>query len=252
MSFANAAADPNMPIEELRAVIARLEGYAPETAKRPAFMTGAHDIDSTLPWHGLPRGALHDIVGHGDAGGAASGFCLAMLARLCDGTAGSVLWIDRLPGLLPPLYGHGLAAMGLDPDRLIVARARTRADLLWAAEEGLRTPALAAVVAVTDKIDTTAARRLQLAAETEGVTALLLRPTTRKTAAPLVAATHWHVAGAPAAASGAPRWRLDLVRCRGFLPRTWLVEWSNETRSLAVAAETADRPIVSQAARMAG
>ncbi|HKM64247.1 MAG TPA: hypothetical protein VJY39_17330, partial [Acidisphaera sp.] len=39
-----------------------------------------------------------------------------------------------------------------------------------------------------------------------------------------------------------PRWRLDLVRCRGGEPASWIVEASDATGHLAVPADLADGP----------
>ena len=73
--------------------------------------------------------------------------------------------------------------------------ARRDEDLFWAMEEGLRTPGIAAVVGETRAADPTAGRRLSLAAEKNGVPALLLRP---QPAPPQsVCATRWRVASAP-------------------------------------------------------
>lgn len=225
--------DPAL-LEELRARIRRLERHAPERDDPPgALALGAPEIDGALPWGGLPRASLHEIIG-GD--GAASGFCAALLARLA-GDRGSVLWCRRGRDL----YGPGLAAFGLDPGRLIVVRGRTPTDILWAMEEGLRSGSLAAVLGETDGIGPTAARRLQLAAEAGCVTALLLRPAHGKTAP---AVTRWRISAAPGvpakghegahgsftgagaawvarapggqgpAPAAAPWWRVELLRCR--------------------------------------
>src|SRR3546814_8869782 len=91
-----------------------------------------------------------------------------------------------------------------------------------------------------------AGRRLQLAAEASlngeiGVTAFALyrrfRPL-RQGRAASAALSRWRVtAGASGAASGdqlgetfigRPRWRLDLLRCRGAAPGSWQVEWDDE------------------------
>ncbi len=258
--------DPAL-LEDLRARIRRLERHAPERDDPPgALALGAPEIDGALPWGGLPRASLHEIIG-GD--GAASGFCAALLARLA-GDRGSVLWCRRGRDL----YGPGLAAFGLDPGRLIVVRGRTPTDVLWAMEEGLRSGGLAAVLGETDGIGPTAARRLQLAAEAGCVTALLLRPAHGKTAP---AVTRWRVSAAPGVPAkghegahgsftGAPWWRVELLRCRASgragnavenpghpgapsgkrppgAPRSWLVEWRDGTTGgFTVAAELRHRP----------
>ena len=134
---------------------------------------GVAAVDRALPGGGLARGAVHEILGQGgdeEDGAAAAGFAAGILARLGDGDA--VLWCLRRPDL----YGPGLAAHGLDPARLVLVPRRATTDILWALEEGLRARrGLAAVVGEVGRLPMVASRRLQLAAERSGVTALLLR-----------------------------------------------------------------------------
>src|ERR1700680_1209947 len=84
---------------------------------------------------------------------------------------GVVLWC--LPR--PDLYGSGLAAHGLDPGQVVLVRAPRDAEILWAMEEGLRAPGIAAVVGEVGTLPAVVRRRLQLAAERSGITAFLLR-----------------------------------------------------------------------------
>ncbi len=220
-------------LRNLRARIRRLEGHAPGSTGNgaPGVVTlGAADIDGALPWGGLPRAALHEVLGN-DTGNAAAGFCVALAARLA-GSTGLVLWCRR--GHDP--YGPGLALFGLDLRRLIVARGRAGKDVLWAMEEGLRSGALAAALGETRELAPIARRRLQLAAETGSATGLLLHPPAAKTA-PGAALTRWRIAPAPGTAAS-PRWRVELEYCRGGMPAAWLVEWHNEkTGGFTVVAE---------------
>src|SRR5258708_6864306 len=73
-------------------------------------------------------------------------------------------------------------------------------------------------------------------------------------AAPSAAVTRWRVAAAPSRAIrepgiGIPLWRVELVRCRGGSPATWLMEESDATGHVALAAELADRPAAIAALR---
>jgi protein ImuA len=184
-------------------------------------------LDARLPGGGLPLGALHEIEGlRGDwDDGAVTGFCLAILARLFEVRDGPVLWVSSLGDL----YGPGLAAQGLDPERFFFACASNEAERLWALEEGLREPSLAAVVGEVETLCDRAGRRLQLAAEKSGVSVFILKrglvPAARRrhTGA---AATRWRVTAAPSRddgrldrrAPGAAAWSVELVRCRGAAP----------------------------------
>ncbi|MGE5268867.1 MAG: ImuA family protein [Thiohalocapsa sp.] len=224
-------------VNRLRERIRQIEGR-PRHGVLPFGVTA---IDGALPGGGLALGAVHEILGAGgdeEDGAAAAGFIAGILARLggSGGSGGSgrapVLWcLGRCD-----LYGAGLPAHGLDPARLVLVEARRDADLLWAVEEGLRTPALAAVVGEVGRLPMVAGRRLQLAAERSGVTALLLRrwPDAALAAAerqrPSAAVTRWRIAALPSARRGLglgigrPRWRIELLRVRGGVPAQWDVE----------------------------
>ncbi|MEO5336410.1 MAG: hypothetical protein H7841_05905 [Magnetospirillum sp. WYHS-4] len=196
---------------------------------------GLVDIDAALPGGGLARGALHALAGERPA---VSGFAAALAARLA-GKEGRVLWC-RAGG---DLHGPGVAAFGLPPERLVVARARRPADLLWAMEEGLKSRALAAVLGEAESLPPVTARRLQLAAETGGTPALLLLARDQ----PLPAVTRWRVTAEPSLSAlpglGPPRWRLELLRCRGGGTGTWILEVSHGTAGgFALVAGLSDRP----------
>jgi protein ImuA len=104
-------------------------------------------------------------------------------------------------------------------------------DALWAFEEALRCRALAAVAAEIDDVDLTQSRRLQLAAELGGTTALLLRPP-GELALPSAARTRWRIESR-AGAGETPRWRVELARVQGGAPRNWTIDVSGPTWSLA-------------------
>ena len=235
----------------LRATLRRLEG--PGRVAAGVAPTGLDELDRALPDGGLARGALHEIVGEGADQAAATGFVIRLLVGLA--VQGPVLWCLADPDL----YGPGLQRLGLAPDRLILARTRRDADLLWAMEEGLKTPGLAAVLGEPHGLDLTASRRLQLAAESVGGLGLVLRRAEAGKAGTTAAVTRWRVASAPSAApvSGLAvprdfglmrgRWHVSLERCRGAVPRGddgyghWLVEEDDAPRSVAVARELGDR-----------
>lgn len=219
-------------IEGLRARIRRLEGGMSADTVSGSRLAALGDprIDAHLPGGGLPRACLHAISG-GD--GAATGFCAGLLARLV-GARGTALWCRRDGDL----YGPGLAAFGLTPERLIVVRARRPADVFWAMEEALRSGAPAAVLGEAATVEPTAARRLQLAAEAGGVTGLLL---TGNGGMPLPAASRWRVATVASAENRgflptAPRWQVELLSCRGGRPAEWTMEWRDGTGSATAGA----------------
>lgn len=239
----------------LRAQVRRIE--RPAAADHGVLPLGLDAIDRALPGGGLARGAVHEIAGAGgdaEDGALVAAFAAMILARLAGGAP--VLWCRSRPDL----YGPGLIGLGLDPARLVLVAAR-EAEILWAMEEGLHSPGLATVVGEIGVFPAVASRRLQLAAERSGVTALVLRrwrngaAAARERARPNAAASRWRVAPLPSAPRagepgvGRPRWRLDLLRCRGGKPASWQVEVRDAAGALSLAAALADRPAPQEFAR---
>ena len=157
---------------------------------------------------------------------AATGFLLAHLR------GGTVLWVqDRLSRReagqpWPPGFGVTLQMLYLQ-----VGRA---ADVLWAMEQGLGSPALTAVVGEVwgdaPALDFTATKRLALRAEAHGVAAWLVR----RGATPDLSAARerWRLSSLPSAtdphdlrAPGAPIWRADLFRARWRAPADWVARY---------------------------
>jgi protein ImuA len=251
-------------LTDLRSRIARIARH-PARHSAPAIRFGLPALDRHLPDGGLALGVLHEVAGTGpetEHAAAAALFAAGVLARL----RGPVLWALARDDLFAP----ALAGVGLHPDRLILAEAGKQ--VLSVMEEGLRHRSLAGVVGELDgRLTLTASRRLQLAAETSGVTAILLRRSRRHDlfpvhpqdqshvhsqdaptlAEPNAAVTRWRLTALPSPPPlsqasnvpglGRPRWRLELLRCRGGEPATWIVEACDATGHLALVAELPDR-----------
>lgn len=210
-------------------------------------------LAAALPGGTLPRGALHVAFDAGpgsEYATAAARFVAGLIAPL----AGPVLWACERADLYPP----ALASLGLDPARLICVAARRPAAVLAALEDALnaRAPLAAVVGEGGSTLDLTASRRLQLAAGRAGLPVFLLRRSPRfddpAFLAPDAAATRWRLAPLPSAPPrpgsddvpglGPARWRLDLLRCRGGVPHSWIVEAEDAPGCCRVVAELADRP----------
>lgn len=212
---------------------------------------GAAALDERLPGGGLATTGLHEILPARNEwdDGAASGFALALLGRLTAQREGTILWAARQADL----YAPALAGFAVATDRLLLARTESDGGTLWALEEGLRCPDLAAVVGEVGDFDPTAARRLQLAAETIGRPCLLLqrqRLASRRASTASPALTRWRVEAQagnrrwPESLQrdlvGNPVWRVELLRCRGGRPAVFEVEWDHATSAFALAAELCD------------
>ena len=137
------------------------------------------------------------------------------------------------------LYGHGLAALGLDPAGLMIVDTPHPARRMAALDDIARTDGLAAVVAEYDGMQKSSdywmrlIRRIQLAAEASRVTVFLL-------GAPLAAngcETVWHIAPSNHASNTAyapvksaqqlwqPAWQVRLQRARGGYPFQGHIGW---------------------------
>lgn len=249
-------------LQELRRQVRALEQGGLDMPRRTAPLR-ARALDERLPGGGLAAAGLHEVLPARTEwdDGAALGFALLLLGRLAGLRAGALLWATRRADL----YAPALPAYGVAPERLLLARTGSDAETLWALEEGLRCPELAALVGEVGELDATAARRLQLAAETAQRPCLLLHrrqvAPRRSTAGATPALTRWQVASRPSAEEGAgrgtpgrrthgrgtpenlvgnPAWRVELLRCRGGRPAAFELEWDHATGDFAMAAELRD------------
>lgn len=252
-------------ISELRRKISMIERNASTFAsanhergvKAESSMIGRHAIDWLLSGKGLPleRPALHELVADGyGSRSAVRDFALTFVASLMHQqrrakAAPMVLWCQRRhdDAEFGRVYGPGLLDLGLSPAQLIMVTGRRDVDCLWAMEQGLRAPNLAAVIGMVDETDMIASRRLSLAASDHGTWCLLLP--LRHGRAPSAASTRWRIntsSSAPANLGetwrGRPRWQLTLERCRNGRTGYWIVEWDHATHRFHLVAPMADRP----------
>ena len=210
-------------------------------------------LDSALSG-GLALGRVHMLCGMMQAHGVVSGFATALVRRLVTHLsatgkpAGPVVWCPASSaGGAGMLYGHGLAALGLDPAGLMIVDTPHPARRMAALDDIARTDGLAAVVAEYDGMQKSSdywmrlIRRIQLAAEASRVTVFLL-------GAPLAAngcETVWHIA--PSNRTGnrisnhasntayapvksaqqlwQPAWQVRLQRARGGYPFQGHIGW---------------------------
>lgn len=239
-------------------------------ARRRPVPLGDPALDAAFPRGGLSPAGLHEILpaAHRDMP-AALGFAAMLTARLLarDGQSGGlVLWCYTTESArefgLP--FGPGLTALGLDPDRLILAEGRRAEEVQWAVEEGLRCADLTAIVAIMGPLPARlaglASRRLQLAAETAAMP--LLGLTCSPQAQHPTALTRLRIAAVPSARPawaetsqrlpascglGPPRLCLGLERCRGGtlskLGQQWEIEWHDPARGFRVVSLLGDRSL---------
>jgi protein ImuA len=245
---------PPIAIAELRHRLERMESPARIAAGFLPF--GVPALDKHLPDGGLPLGNLHEVIEGGPASeyaALATLFTTGILARL----KGPVLWCLRGRDLFAP----AMARIGLHPDRVLYCETWHDRDVLPAMEEGLRCAGVAGVVGELTRLSLTASRRLQLGAGQSGVTALVIRRwhnVNEKAFAsePNAAATRWRVSPSPslpAAFEGLQRqrWQVELMRCRGGEPHSWVLEACDAEGHLALPAAMAERSVAAEEQRRA-
>lgn len=168
--------------------------------------TGWAALDAALPTGGWPEGALSELLLPWDGIGELR-LLWPTLARLSHAhDAGMIALIA--PPYLP--FAAAWAQAGVRMRQLQIVRAEAR-DVLWAAEQCLRSAACAAVVCWPQQADDRALRRLHLAAETGQCLGFALRPSSAA-ANPSPAALRIAIDTQPA--------QLRVLKCRGGNPPT--------------------------------
>ena len=192
-------------------------------------LNNAPVIDRILPQRGYRRGTMVDWIA--PAGCAADFLSLAVAKDACK-NGGALVVVDPDRQFFPA----AAAAMGINIDQIIVLRSsagqrsvgsnrdsNSDSDWLWAIDQALRCPAVAAVWGPLPKIDDRWLRRFQLSAESSGCMGLFIRPLA-VARQPSWAEVQWLVSPARAAESAslnkhddanAFHIRLQMTRCRG-------------------------------------
>ena len=242
----------------LRRDVAGIEGRS-GAARLPL---GVESLDSALAG-GLAPGRVHLLCGRPGHDGALTGFTVALLRRVlahpdasrADDSAPVVWCPAAAAGASGMLCAAGLAALGVDPGRLLIVDSPSPGQRLAALEDILRTSGLAAVILEYDGAVQSGdywmrlARRAQLAAEASGVTGFL-------TGWPVAASgfeTQWRVAPAinpainpvlnpipnparspamqhhsgssPGPSAWSPCWQVELLQARGGRPHATRLCW---------------------------
>ncbi len=180
----------------------------------------------------LARKTLHEIAPAAPADGpAAFGFALGLAAKFLAASPAHGLIVAEDFALREhgALYAPGLAAHGLDLDRIVFARAPNALAAFAAMEEGLKSGALAfALGEIWDlrPYSLTVSRRLLLAARKGATPGLLVQPSAYRLAGHLstAAETRLEIAAAPSKPRapaggwrplpGAPAFRARLVKAK--------------------------------------
>lgn len=166
----------------------------------PVESTGIRDLDRVL-LGGWPRGSLVQISGPDE--GLGLSLIIDSLARLTQ--SGRYIALVQTP-MLP--FAPALALRGIDLKQVAWIQPQCSTDALWAMEQMTRSGLFAAVAYWGPALDSTAERRLQLAADTGQCTAFCFRATLRDDHT--YAAVRLAVTPTPDAAL-----QVDVQKCRG-------------------------------------
>lgn len=158
-------------LRELKERLRQIERPRPSVGA--ILSTGVAALDGLLPRKGLEWGTLIEWLSAGESGVMA--LTLAIAARVLQ--ENDVLAVIDGPG---EFYPPAAAGLGVALERLVLVRPRNERDALWAWEQSLRSGATAIVLGWLDALNDHAFRKLQLAAETGGSLAFLLRPASRR------------------------------------------------------------------------
>jgi protein ImuA len=220
----------------LRGSIERLEQGAAHDLNKIAL--GHAAADSVLHG-GLALAAVHEVFAEGHQSAAATGFIAGLAGRVSPRRP--LVWVRQDFSEIESgaLSMSGLCELGLNPRLLVTVRAPDTDAALRTAADALACDALGAVVlevwGQARQLDLVASRKLTLAAQASGVTALLLRMAAEPR--PSTAETRWIVRAAhsppsapsmpaaPWSAWGAPMFDAQLVRNRHGPVGRWIMEW---------------------------
>ena len=218
-------------LANLRGDIERIEAHGDVHTRRRVAL-GHAEADAMLGG-GLARAAVHEVFAEGHQSASATGFIAGLAGRVT--VRRPLVWVRQDFSEIESgaLSMSGLSELGLDPRCLVTVRAADAESALRSAADALACDALGAVVlevwGETRQLDLVASRKLTLAAQASGVTALLLRIAALP--APSTAETRWIVRAAhsppvlPWNAWGAPLFDAQLVRNRHGPVGRWIMEW---------------------------
>jgi protein ImuA len=219
-------------LASLRGSIERIEAAPSGAPALRRVALGHASADATL-CGGLAMAAMHEVFAEGRESAAATGFIAGLARRIAPRRP--LVWVRQDFSEIESgaLSMSGVCELGLDPRLVVTVRAADVDTALRTTADALACDALGAVVlevwGPARQFDLVASRKLTLAAQASGVTALLLRVAAEPM--PSSAETRWIVRAAhsrPAAmwsAWGAPVFDAQLVRNRHGPVGQWIMEW---------------------------
>jgi protein ImuA len=231
-----------MPSSDRQQRLAALRDSIADIERKPALAQARVQVENkTGAFPKFGHGLLQEVfTDEPRNSGAVLGFALAQARGLINAQRPALIYLQLASEgqKLGLPYGPGLLSFGLDPDRLVLVRVPSMAEMLWAAEEALACRAVAAIIADIGShsklLDFTASRRLSMRSAATGGSIFMLRyGLERQTSAahlrwrlsPVLSVSSQYDSKAP----GPPRWRAELER--GTLIKhqaSWLLGWTDD------------------------
>ncbi|MCB0343522.1 MAG: hypothetical protein KDD66_00315, partial [Bdellovibrionales bacterium] len=221
--------------------------HSVHTAAQTAVF-GLSEIDGKLPERGLCLGAVHEWCLEQELSSHRKTFWSAPLLLLSSLIAHNmrcspllsgknIAWVGRrcwpTPALLNAAFNQ-TQDFNWRTNSLFIHPANTE-ESLWSACEILRSPCIGAAVIDGSSFNAAASRRLQLHARKSSVLGLLVKQPW-KIGSSSAAHTKWKITTTPSPTAN-PRWRIELLRCRGAPESSsWLIEYNPRTTSEAIKA----------------
>lgn len=228
------------------ALLGAAGAHGPDEAAR--IPTGWRTVDAAIGG-GLVRGGLHEWLGNEAAVSQGMpwtpplGLVVHLGWRMLE-TSPSSTWLAWIGAACFP-YPATLVRRTADDrqlmERSIFVAADPAADRLWAIDLALRSPAVAGVIADSRQFKLPASRRIQFLAQAHGKPVICVRPPAERAEAS-AACSRWRVHW-ESSQNAAPRWRVELLRCKGVQPAScpaWVLEWNRATGVVGLPSALAD------------
>jgi len=196
-------------VRELRERLKQME--CSNRLQEDVLSTGVDAFDQLFPRGGLPVGTLIEWLSEGEGIGSAM-LSLAVGVKLLE-KGGALVVLDGHGEFYPPAAAH----LGIPLERTLVVQPRNEREVLWTAEQALRSPGVALLWVRAKNLNERAYRRLQLAAEIGGGLGFLLRPVAQQHQPSWAWARLFvkAVRDEEVQPSIARWWRIELLHCRG-------------------------------------
>ncbi|MBI3861326.1 MAG: hypothetical protein HY290_05470 [Planctomycetia bacterium] len=178
-------------VKQLRARLREMQrAAAPAAGANGVSSTGVEALDGLLAPAVFRPGMVVEWIASGTGSGAAR--LAAAMAVQALNAGGALVVVDDRREFYPP----AAVRLGLDLERTIVVRPRSRRETVWALEQALRCRGVAATLAWIWKLPDRLFRRLQLAAEHGAGLGMFMRPV-EALRTPSWADLRWLVQAAP-------------------------------------------------------